>query len=140
MGFFTLELARLVGPGGRVVAVDLQPPMLAGLRRRAGKAGLEDRIDLRLAPAASLGVADLRGTVDFILAFAMVHELPDPAAFFFEAAAALRAGGRMLLAEPRGHVTERAFAATLETASQAGLDAQPGPAVWRSWTALLGRG
>ena len=28
MGFFTLELARLVGPSGRVVAVDIQPRML----------------------------------------------------------------------------------------------------------------
>jgi hypothetical protein len=27
MGFFTLELARLVGPSGRVAAVDIQPPM-----------------------------------------------------------------------------------------------------------------
>ena len=31
MGFFTLELARLVGPEGRVVAVDVQPAMIAGL-------------------------------------------------------------------------------------------------------------
>ena len=40
MGFFTLELARLVGPRGKVVAVDVQPRMLSGLRRRAAKAGL----------------------------------------------------------------------------------------------------
>ncbi|HKN08101.1 MAG TPA: methyltransferase type 11, partial [Pseudomonadota bacterium] len=42
MGFFTLELARLVGPEGRVIAVDLQPQMIAGLRRRAERAGLID--------------------------------------------------------------------------------------------------
>jgi ubiquinone/menaquinone biosynthesis C-methylase UbiE len=35
MGFFTLELARLVGPEGRVIAVDVQPQMITGLRRRA---------------------------------------------------------------------------------------------------------
>ena len=35
MGFFTLAVARLVGPEGRVVAVDLQPKMLASLERRA---------------------------------------------------------------------------------------------------------
>jgi SAM-dependent methyltransferase len=140
MGFFTLEVARLVGPRGRVVAVELQPRMLEGLRRRAGKAGLLDRIDLRLAPGASLGAADLRGRVDFILAFAMVHELSDPASFFSEAVTALVPGGRMLLAEPKGHVSERAFAATLDTASAAGLRAEPGPRVWRSRTALLRRG
>src|SRR5512140_3805504 len=59
MGFFTLELARRVGPRGRVVAVDLQPEMLAGLRRRAARAGLEGRIELRRARPDALGVEDL---------------------------------------------------------------------------------
>src|SRR5512138_823129 len=63
MGFFTLELARRVGPGGRVVAVDLQPEMLAGLRRRAARAGLEKQLDARLASATSLGIDDLAGKV-----------------------------------------------------------------------------
>ncbi len=76
MGFFTIELARRVGPSGRVIAIDLQPRMIAGLRRRAAKAGVLDRIDARLAPADSLGIADLAGIVDFTLAFAVVHELP----------------------------------------------------------------
>ena len=40
MGFFTLELGRLVGPSGRVVAVDIQPRMLSNLKRRAARAGL----------------------------------------------------------------------------------------------------
>jgi tRNA A58 N-methylase Trm61 len=31
MGFFTTELARMVGPQGRVVAIDVQPRMLKGL-------------------------------------------------------------------------------------------------------------
>jgi SAM-dependent methyltransferase len=35
MGFFTLDLVRMVGPQRRVVAADLQEKMLAGLRRRA---------------------------------------------------------------------------------------------------------
>jgi len=30
MGYFTLELARLVGTSGRVVAVDVQPKMIGG--------------------------------------------------------------------------------------------------------------
>lgn len=47
MGFFTLELARAVGSAGRVVAADVQPRMLQGLRRRAESAGLADCIELR---------------------------------------------------------------------------------------------
>ena len=37
MGFFTLEIAKLVGSSGRVVAVDVQPQMIEGLKRRAAK-------------------------------------------------------------------------------------------------------
>ncbi len=53
MGFFTLELARLVGAEGRVVAVDVQPKMIAALRRRAERAGLLDRIEARVAPEST---------------------------------------------------------------------------------------
>lgn len=94
MGFFTLDLARLVGPSGRVVAVELQPKMLEALRRRAG---LAERLDLRLAHPDTLGVEDLAGEVDVVVAFAIVHELPSAARFFGEASAALRPGGRLLL-------------------------------------------
>ena len=53
MGFFTVELAREVGASGRVVAVDVQPRMVAGLKRRLAKAGLRERIDTRLASSDS---------------------------------------------------------------------------------------
>jgi ubiquinone/menaquinone biosynthesis C-methylase UbiE len=54
MGFFTIELARMVGPTGRVIAVDIQPKMLQGLKRRAAKAGVMEQVDARLAEPASL--------------------------------------------------------------------------------------
>jgi len=76
MGYFTLELARLVGPTGRVVAVDVQPKMLARLKRRAAKAGLLARLDIRVAKPDSLGIDDA-SVADFALAFAVVHEVPD---------------------------------------------------------------
>jgi SAM-dependent methyltransferase len=137
MGFFTLELARRVGPGGRVVAVDVQPRMLAGLRRRARRAGLADRIDAREAPPDRMGVDDLAGKVDFALAFAVVHEFPDAGRFFAEIRRALAPAGRALLAEPSGHVREDAFAETLRVAGRAGLRAEPGPAIAWSRTAVL---
>lgn len=139
MGFFTLELARLVGPGGRVVAVDLQPRMLAGLRRRAAKAGLLERVETRLAQPDRLGVADLDGRVDFVLAFAMVHELPDAVAFFAEAAAALKPTGSLLLAEPMGHVRAAEFADELAAAAAAGLAVAARPAIRRSHAAVLAK-
>src|SRR5271157_4508110 len=90
MGFFTLELARLVGPSGRVVAVDLQPRMLSVLRRRARRRRLQDRVETRLASEDGMRLADLAGRVDFALAFAMVHEVPDAGRFFGEVAAAVK--------------------------------------------------
>jgi SAM-dependent methyltransferase len=137
MGFFTLDLARLVGPRGRVVAVDVQPRMLAGLRRRARRAGLLDRIDARLTTGDTLGVGDLEGRVDLVLAFAVVHEVPDAARLFAEAASALRPGGRLLLAEPAGHVSEEEFAATLAAAAGAGLRLESRPAIRRSRAVML---
>ena len=137
MGFFTLEMARRVGASGRVVVVDIQSKMLDGLRRRARKAGVLDRIDARVVSKDGMALGDLAGKVDFALAFAMVHELPDQARFFAETAAALRPGAKLLLAEPAGHVTPEGFAATLAQAAKAGLRVEPGPAIWRSLSAVL---
>jgi ubiquinone/menaquinone biosynthesis C-methylase UbiE len=137
MGFFTLELARRVGAAGRVVAVDVQPKMLAALRRRAERAGVGSRIETRQASGSSLGVDDLAGKVDLVLAFAMVHEMPDPELFFREARRSLAPGGKLLVAEPSGHVSAAEFEATLAASGRAGLRRRPGPAVWRSRTAVL---
>ena len=137
MGFFTLELARLVGSSGRVIAVDVQPRMLAGLKRRAAKAGLLDRIDARLAPADSMGLSDLTGAVDFTLAFAVVHEMPSADAFFAQVAAASRPGAQALFVEPAGHVKQEEFAAEIAAADHAGFWILDRPSVRRSHAVLL---
>jgi ubiquinone/menaquinone biosynthesis C-methylase UbiE len=139
MGFFTVEAARLVGPSGRVVAVDIQPRMLDVLRRRARKAGFLERIDARLAQGDGMGVGDLEGRVDFVLAFAVVHELPDAGRFFAEAYRVMKPGARLLLCEPRLHVSEPAFAATLRLAEGAGLEIQDRPSISMSRSVTLTR-
>ncbi len=67
MGFFTLELARLVGASGRVVALDIQSKMLDGLKRRLAKAGLLERVNIRLVGPDTMGLAEWAGSVDFAL-------------------------------------------------------------------------
>jgi cyclopropane fatty-acyl-phospholipid synthase-like methyltransferase len=137
MGFFTLPMARMVGESGRIVAVDIQARMLDSLRRRALNAGLLARIETRLAQPDSLGIDDLKGAVDFVLAFAMVHEMPSAEGFFRQASAALKAGGLLLLAEPAGHVKPDVFARELEAAWVAGLEEVTRPAIRRSLAAVL---
>lgn len=137
MGFFTLPLARLVGASGLVIAVDLQPKMIASLKRRAAKANLLDRIDARVTSADTMGINDLEGKVDFTLAFAMVHEFPDAEKFFSEVARASKPNAQLLLAEPKGHVNEADFAAELSAAAAAGLVLKQRPAVRKSHAALL---
>jgi ubiquinone/menaquinone biosynthesis C-methylase UbiE len=137
MGFFTMELARLVGRSGKVVAIDVQPKMLVELRRRAGKAGLLDRIDARKGPGDGMGLDDLKGQVDFVLAIAVVHEVPDAGRFFAEAYTVLKSGCRLLLAEPRFQVSEHEFAATLQVAVQNGFRVDSWPAIRGTRSAVL---
>ena len=139
MGFFTLDLARLVGDSGRVIAVDIQRRMLDQLRRRAARAGLLDRVETRLALPDSLGLTDLTGVVDFTLAFAVVHELPSAASFFREVACASKPGARLLFVEPKGHVTAFLFAEELAAACDAGFKSLNAPGAGRTHTALLER-
>lgn len=137
MGFFTIPLAQLVGPAGRVIAVDLQPRMIATLKQRAAKKNLLDRIDARVSPVETMGIPDLDAKVDFTLAFAMVHEFPDAAKFFAEVARGSKLGAQMLLAEPSGHVNDQDFEAELSIASVAGLSLRERPQIRRSHAALL---
>ncbi|HER43031.1 MAG TPA: class I SAM-dependent methyltransferase [Candidatus Eisenbacteria bacterium] len=140
MGFFTLEAARLAGPQGRVYAIDLQPRMISALKRRVRRAGLSDVVEARLCPAETLGVEDLAGSIDLALALFLVHEVPDPGAFFREMRQALRPGGKCLIVEPAGHVSGEAFEATLDDACGAGFAVSPGPGLGKNHTAVLERG
>ncbi len=137
MGFFTLELARMVGSSGRVIAVDIQRKMLDKLKHRALKAGLAGNLEARTATPASMGISDMAGKVDFTLAFAVVHEFPDARHFFSEVATASKPGAALLLAEPTGHVKATLFAAELEAAAQAGFHIVEHPAIRKSQAVLL---
>ncbi|MGD0167975.1 MAG: class I SAM-dependent methyltransferase [Gaiellaceae bacterium] len=139
MGFFTLELARLVGDQGKVVAVDIQPQMLQALSRRARKAKLEQRIDARLAEGDGLPTQGLSGQVEFALAFWVVHELPDIERFFIELYELLKPGGKALLVEPKKHVSADLLAKELELASRAGFRVESHSTVKSSVSVMLER-
>jgi len=139
MGFFSLPMAEMLGPGGRVVCVDLQERMIRTLKKRATRAGVSDRIETRLCQAGSLGLHDLSNMIDFALAFAVLHEVPDVRTLLAEIRSLLRPGGRLLIGEPRGHVGRAAFETTLAAATEAGLSLRERPEVKRTHAALLER-
>jgi ubiquinone/menaquinone biosynthesis C-methylase UbiE len=121
MGFFSLPLARLVGPDGRVVCVDLQQRMIDGLRRRARKAGVLDRIETAVCNADDLGIGAWACRIDLALVIHVIHEVPDEGRFLRQIHAALRPGGTLVVIEPKGHVTPARFEETLALADAAGF-------------------
>lgn len=137
MGLFSLALAELVGPDGCVIAADVQPEMLRVLHERATRAGVADRIRVHRCEPERLGVTT---PCDFALAFAMLHEVPDAARLLAEIHACLKPGGRLLLAEPRGHVPAPAFAQELALAERAGLTPRAEPSIRWCRATLLERG
>ena len=134
MGFFTIPAARMVGKNGKVIAVDVQEKMLKVLRKRAEKAGVGSRIVTQICEPDSLGIAE---PIHLCLALYVVHEVPDAAALFSQIKNVLKPTGRLLLSEPRGHVSEKAFQDTLAIAAAAGLKVVGTPKIGRSRSALL---
>jgi len=109
MGFFSLPMADMVGPTGRVVCVDIQEKMLKKLKKRAVKAGLDDVMEYRVCSRMSLHLTTPGQPYDFLLASAVVHEVPDAKKLFEESFRELKPGGRLLLSEPAGHVSQATF-------------------------------
>ena len=97
-GFYTLELARRVGPEGRVYAVDIQPEMLALLQERAAAAGLKNIVSVLGGPA------DPRlpeAAIDLVLLVDVYHEFAYPERMLAAMRRSLAPGGRIALAEYR---------------------------------------
>ena len=139
MGYFTLPLARMVGSEGKVIAVDIQPEMIASLDRRARKAGLTDRIDIREAGPEGLGIEDVAQSADFCTLIHVAHEVPDQNRLFSEVSCTLKPGGKLLFIEPGWHVTEEEFELSLSAASAAGLRRIDSPDVQEARKALFER-
>jgi ubiquinone/menaquinone biosynthesis C-methylase UbiE len=134
MGYFTVPLAKLTGENGRVIAVDLQQKMLAGIYRRAVKAKVEKRISLYKCTPDSIGVHE---PIDFSLVFWMLHEVPDKARFLAEITAVLKRDGVLLFVEPKIHVSRKNFDKTVMIAEKTGLKPINRPRICMSNAILL---
>ncbi len=133
-GFFTLEMARLAGSSGKVIAADLQEGMLDKLKAKVQHSALAGRVTFHQCPADRIGFAE---KCDFILVFYMLHEVPDRVSFLREIKALLNPDGRVLLAEPKWHVSGDEFLDAIVVMEQAGFAVMDQPAIRFSRTVVL---
>lgn len=98
-GFYTLELARRVGPTGTVYAIDIQPEMLRLLADRAGAEGLTN---IRPVLGTVIDPRLPKHGVDMVLCVDVYHEFSHPAQMLAAIRDSLADGGRLVLAEFRG--------------------------------------
>ncbi len=133
-GFFSIDMAQMVGKAGRVIASDLQEGMLQKLRDKTQGTELERRITLHKCEEKKIGVSE---KVDFVLAFYMVHEVPNQKEFFMEIGSILKPNGKVLIVEPPFHVSKTGFEETIRKARDAGLMVVERPKVFFSKTAIL---
>ena len=95
-GAFTVEAAGRVGQGGRLIAVDIQPAMIAQVEARVRRAGLTN-VETHVASAYDLPLDD--GTVDRAFLITVLPEIPDPVRGLREVYRALKPGGIVSITE-----------------------------------------
>lgn len=91
-GWFTVRLARRVGPNGIVYAQDVQPQMLAAISRRVRREGLAN---VRVVLGEDVDPKLPAGQLDAVLMVDVIREVGDRAALFRNLARALKPQGRI---------------------------------------------
>ncbi len=125
-GFFSVEIAKLLAGEGKVIAADLQEGMLSKVRAKIRGTALEAVLQTHRCGADRIGLEE---RVDFAFAFYMVHEVRAHDALFRELKNILKPEGRLLVIEPKFHVTGKAFAAMEERLVNAGFAIVERPAI-----------
>jgi ubiquinone/menaquinone biosynthesis C-methylase UbiE len=133
-GVFTIEIANLVGDSGNVIAADVQDGMLAIVRQKIKGTGLEQRIALHKCHEESIGLTE---KVDFVLAFYMVHEVPDQEKLFRELKSILKPTGQLFIIEPKFHVSKKDFDSMIGRITGLGMEITDRPAIFFSRSIVL---
>lgn len=108
-GAFSLAVARLVGPAGRVYAVDIHPLAARFVERAAGKEGLEN---IQTIVGSSLEELAPQ-SIDVILLYDVLHLIPQPTAALEEMHRVLKPSGTLSVSDH--HLKEGKLIATITT-------------------------
>jgi len=136
-GYFTLAMARMVGPAGKVLSVDLQPEMLSIVERKGKKLGLMSRIETHVCKADTLNIPSSTKPFDFALLYYVIHEAPNPESQLSELYSLMKKTGRLLIVEPIFHVKEETFCLMLKTAQNIGYHVEGPSRKKGGWAAIL---
>ncbi len=115
-GFF--PIAKMLKGNAKVIAADLQQGMLDKVKKKIEGTELENKISLHKCIGNSI---NLNEKVDFVLAFYMVHEVPDKENLFKELKSILNANSSVLIVEPKFHVSKLDFEKMLEISKRYGF-------------------
>jgi ubiquinone/menaquinone biosynthesis C-methylase UbiE len=96
-GLFTVAMAQMVGEGGRVHAVEMQPPLLSQAQAKAQALGLESRIHFHHCGAYQLPIET--STIDLAVVIATLAQIPDKVAALTELQRVLKPGARLAISE-----------------------------------------
>ncbi|WP_087018672.1 class I SAM-dependent methyltransferase [Thaumasiovibrio subtropicus] len=130
-GFALQALHRLTGEFGEVWAVDCQQGMLNIAQQTYNAANIEFSL---YEEGKGIGCEVYQESVDFAVAFYVIHEVGDVTQVMKDITAALRPGGQLLLIE---FWFDRRIPEYLEAATQLGMQVQDGPKVFLSKSFLL---
>ena len=133
-GFFSVEIAGMLNKTGKLIAADLQEGMLEKVKKKIQGTELEKKIVLHKCGKDKIGLTE---KVDFVLAFYMIHEVPDEEKLFKELKSILNPGGKIYIIEPRFHVNKKAFGKMIEMAKEIGFEVDEMPKVFFSRAVLL---
>ncbi len=133
-GFFTIEIAKIVGQKGKVFAADLQDGMLQLIKNKISGTELEKIIHLHKTEKDKINLPE---KVDFIFAFYVIHEIPNKENLFMEFKNILSENGQILIVEPIGHVSGKAFESTMNISLNAGFEINQGRKILLSRSAIL---
>jgi ubiquinone/menaquinone biosynthesis C-methylase UbiE len=136
-GFFTLDIAKLVTGSGKVIAADLQEKMLDKVNGKIKGTEAEKIIEIHKCQEDRIGVTQ---KVDFILAFWMIHEVPDQKSLFAELKSVLKPEGKIYIIEPKFHVSGKAFEEMISKIRDTGFEITERPKVFASRAVLLTHG
>jgi ubiquinone/menaquinone biosynthesis C-methylase UbiE len=142
-GYWTLPLSRMVGPDGRVFAVDVEPLMIEDLHALVREHGLSN---VEVVQSGELAIPLGDEVADVAVLGFVLHEPPDLLAFLHEMARLLVPGGRILVVE--WHKRETEFGPPVdhrvsedearELLEAAGFSALPAPSPHEDLYVILG--